>query len=652
MQIQATPITGYAFSGWTCTGGSLLSASAAQTSLTISDSCTLTANFTPTPTYALTITASPAGAGTVICTPSQNAYNFGDVLLIQAAPASGYSFNSWSVTGGTVSDSYAASTSLIIAGNCTLMVRFTAASGGGTPVPLDISSGFNIDAITGPAEATAGIAAGQNQRAFMGNSETTNQVSALCDDYGNADYAMFVADTNATTYNGNAVTGSQGLPAGGYLGAGACGSDRPYYLPSTNGVAPSPLLGDWTENVPVVATRNKSNMIQIGQAYNMATWVTRSLQVLLPAGQQTPYVNVNFVLTGGGTGGAGFAAGKGFKIFAVYTDSSTALLYQFTNTVDVGGDGAYFGPQIDAADDTYVVPSDFTKIYTCAEYWNDGSGATGAGYPCTPYTRGLWKLYTFATPLPLNSAKCLMGFIFQDPDTSTNYAPRRLGVFAATAVPPAPVTLTTLVSPPGAGTVTVTPSQAAYSPSTVVTIQAASNTGYSFVSWSVTGGVVTSAGSAVTTLAITNNCTLLAVYEPSSYSGTENVTGGTIILSNRGPFTYGQVITITASAQPGFLFSGWSVTGASSLSNSAAASTSLTVYGNFTLTAGFAVRSPGDINSDGKVDQNDLNLLNARLNGLSLAPYTDADYDVNRDGVVTTADRVRLRKILNGLTAP
>ena len=73
-------------------------------------------------------------------------------------------------------------------------------------------------------------------------------------------------------------------------------------------------------------------------------------------------------------------------------------------------------------------------------------------------------------------------------------------------------------------------------------------------------------------------------------SGSETVfpaPGGTIILSNSGPYLYGQVITATASAHAGYFFAGWSVTGSSTLSNSAAISTSLTVYDNFTLTASF-----------------------------------------------------------------
>jgi len=57
------------------------------------------------------------------------------------------------------------------------------------------------------------------------------------------------------------------------------------------------------------------------------------------------------------------------------------------------------------------------------------------------------------------------------------------------------------------------------------------------------------------------NVLLSAAYTQNSYSGTETVTGGTISLSSGGPYVYGQVITVTASAQAGYLFRGWSVTG-------------------------------------------------------------------------------------------
>jgi hypothetical protein len=48
------------------------------------------------------------------------------------------------------------------------------------------------------------------------------------------------------------------------------------------------------------------------------------------------------------------------------------------------------------------------------------------------------------------------------------------------------------------------------------------------------------------------------------------------------------VITATETASNGYVFSGWSVTGSVALSSSSAATTSLTVYGNFILTAEFS----------------------------------------------------------------
>jgi uncharacterized repeat protein (TIGR03803 family) len=216
-----------------------------------------------------------------------------------------------------------------------------------------------------------------------------------------------------------------------------------------------------------------------------------------------------------------------------------------------------------------------------------------------------------------------------------------------------PVTLpyTVTVNQTTGGAVTVSPSQVTYNTNDTPAVTATASPGYFFNGWSVSGGTVSpSASQAV--LTVQGNVILSAVFALSNYSGTETGTGGTIILSNSGPYIYGQVITVTASVQHGYIFSGWSVTGPSTLSNSAALSTSLTVYDNFTLTATFVVRPLGDINSDGKVDGNDLTILNNRLNGFAITPQTDADCDLNDDGHVTTADRVLLRKILNGLPVP
>jgi len=93
--------------------------------------------------------------------------------------------------------------------------------------------------------------------------------------------------------------------------------------------------------------------------------------------------------------------------------------------------------------------------------------------------------------------------------------------------------------------------------------------------------------------------------------------------------------------------------------------TLLTVNDNFTLTASFTPMTPLELalqipehllgtlsTTTSQVNPSDLTILNGRLNGLSVAPYTDADCDLTGDGFVTAADRVLLRRILNGSAAP
>lgn len=151
------------------------------------------------------------------------------------------------------------------------------------------------------------------------------------------------------------------------------------------------------------------------------------------------------------------------------------------------------------------------------------------------------------------------------------------------------------------GAVTTTPSQATYHYGDTVGIVAAANPGYTFSAWTVTDSV----NDDLTATAVdnpTSSCanltmpacdvTISALYAEIDYSCTESVTSGTICLSDSGPYNYGDVITVTASAQSGYIFSGWSVLGASTLSDSTAVSTSLTVYDDFTLTASF---TPGYI---------------------------------------------------------
>jgi len=52
-----------------------------------------------TQTLSLTVNISPAGGGTVTINPDQEGYQSGDVVVLEAIPASGYTFNHWELGG-------------------------------------------------------------------------------------------------------------------------------------------------------------------------------------------------------------------------------------------------------------------------------------------------------------------------------------------------------------------------------------------------------------------------------------------------------------------------------------------------------------------------------------------------------------------------
>jgi uncharacterized repeat protein (TIGR02543 family) len=109
-QLVATASTGYSFSSWSNTAGTLSTTSAATTTFTIGASAaTVTANFTHN-TYTLSSAVSPSGGGSVTLGAASGYYN--DSISISAAPSTGYSFASWSTTSGTIADATQSETTI------------------------------------------------------------------------------------------------------------------------------------------------------------------------------------------------------------------------------------------------------------------------------------------------------------------------------------------------------------------------------------------------------------------------------------------------------------------------------------------------------------------------------------------------------------
>ena len=135
------------------------------------------------------------------------------------------------------------------------------------------------------------------------------------------------------------------------------------------------------------------------------------------------------------------------------------------------------------------------------------------------------------------------------------------------------------------GTVTKSPSAAAYASGTVVSLTAVPATGYQFTGWS--GDLTGSANPASITMNsaknVTANFTAILLTLTMSNDGHGTTTPATSVTVNAGVAT-----AITATPATGYQFSNWTVTaGSATFANSASASTTVTLTGNATIRANF-----------------------------------------------------------------
>jgi len=118
VNVTATANLGYAFDHWSgaCTGSG-------SCSVVMTEDKSVTAHFTKVDPFTLTTSVSPAGAGTV--SPSgSNDYNPGTVVTLNATAASGYSFANWT---GDVANASSATTTVTMNADKSVTANFTAA---------------------------------------------------------------------------------------------------------------------------------------------------------------------------------------------------------------------------------------------------------------------------------------------------------------------------------------------------------------------------------------------------------------------------------------------------------------------------------------------------------------------------------------------
>jgi hypothetical protein len=310
---------------------------------------------------------------------------------------------------------------------------------------------------------------------------------------------------------------------------------------------------------------------------------------------------VEWDLTTSSTGGGNvIVSGEGS-----YADGTVVMLeavadecYEFVNWTGADVADPYSPITTVTMDEAKSVTANFALLsYDLTVSSTDGGEATSPGEDTFTYDCGtVVDLVTAAEE----------GYYFVnwsgDVDTIANInAPTTtitmMGDYSITAdfelIPPGQFVLTT--SSTAGGSVT-TPGEGTflYDEGTIVDLVAEAEECYEFVNW--TGDTVVDPNSAATTITMNEAKSVTANFALLSYNLTADSTdGGEVTSPGEGTFTYycGTVVDLVAEAEQGYSFVEWSGD-VGTIANINAAETTITMSGNYSITANFGLFAGGN----------------------------------------------------------
>ena len=130
VDLVAQPDEGYAFVKWTGDVDSVADVDAAQTTITVNGSYSITANFEswhPQPVALLTVSSTQGGS---VTSPGEGTFNctLGSMVILMAQANNGYQFTNWSGDVETMADVTAAITTIIMDSSYSITADFQATS--------------------------------------------------------------------------------------------------------------------------------------------------------------------------------------------------------------------------------------------------------------------------------------------------------------------------------------------------------------------------------------------------------------------------------------------------------------------------------------------------------------------------------------------
>jgi len=218
VDLVATPDANYTFVNWTGDTGTIADENAASTNITMNGNYNIMANFKETVHYNLT-TSSTAGGN--VTTPGEGTftYNGSEVVDLVATPDNSYTFVNWTGDTGTIADENAASTTITMNDNYTIVANFKEIPGGVIYVPDDYATiQWAVDnATSGDAIIVRDGTYHENVNVSVANLtiQSENGTDSTIVQAANPDDQVFNVTESWVNITGFTVKNATGLPVGG-----------------------------------------------------------------------------------------------------------------------------------------------------------------------------------------------------------------------------------------------------------------------------------------------------------------------------------------------------------------------------------------------------------------------------------------------------